>query len=272
MDYPLIDPIIFSLGPLAVRWYGLSYVVGFGMVWWLGKRRLQKHLSWTENQLSDLVFYGALGAVFGGRFGYVLFYGFERLAQDPLYLVRVWEGGMSFHGGLIGVAIALILFCKRFEKSFLEVGDFLAPLCPIGLGLGRLANFVNAELPGRITESVTGLVYPCQVVRDLNPMCVGQWESVARHPSPLYQACTEGLVLFVILWALSNKARSTGFISGCFLLGYGSLRFSTEIFREPDSHIGFILFEAMTMGQLLCLPMIIIGSILILLSRRNQLT
>ena len=133
MHYPLIDPIIFSLGPLAVRWYGLSYVVGFGMVWWLGKRRLQKHSSWTENQLSDLVFYGALGAVLGGRFGYVLFYGFERLVQDPLYLVRVWEGGMSFHGGLIGVAISLILFCKRFEKSFLEVGDFLAPLCPNNL-------------------------------------------------------------------------------------------------------------------------------------------
>ena len=272
LSYPSIDPIIWSYGPIAIRWYGLAYIAGLVLPFFIFRKTFRVLLNFTFDDCLNFISYLALGVIIGGRFGYVLFYGFERLAQDPLYLVRVWEGGMSFHGGLIGVAISLILFCKRFEKSFLEVGDFLAPLCPIGLGLGRLANFVNAELPGRITESVTGLVYPCQVVRDLNPMCVGQWESVARHPSPLYQACTEGLILFLLLWVLSGKPRSTGFISGCFLLGYGSLRFFTEIFREPDSHIGFILFEAMTMGQLLCLPMIIIGSILILLSRRNQLT
>ena len=271
MYYPLIDPIIFSLGPLAVRWYGLSYVAGFAMVWWLGKRRLPSNPGWSEAQLSDLIFYGALGAVFGGRFGYVFFYGFERFLDDPSYLIRVWEGGMSFHGGLLGVVIALIVFSRRFEKKFLEIGDFLAPLCPIGLGLGRLANFINAELPGRVTEGVTGLIYPCAVVRELNPMCVGEWEQVARHPSPLYQSLGEGLILFLALWVLSARPRQTGFISGCFLLGYGSVRFMTEFFREPDSHIGFIMLDAITMGQLLCLPMILIGGILLFMSRTERL-
>ena len=270
MYYPLIDPIIFSLGPLAVRWYGLSYVAGFAMVWWLGKRRLTANPSWSETHLSDLIFYGAIGVVIGGRFGYVFFYQFERFLNDIFYLFRIWEGGMSFHGGLLGVVVAVIVFSIRFEKKFLEVGDFLAPLCPIGLGFGRLANFINAELPGRVTDSVTGFIYPCAVVRELNPMCVGQWEAVARHPSPLYQSLGEGLILFLVLWVLSSRPRNTGFISGCFLLGYGLLRFITENFREPDSHIGFIMFDSITMGQILCLPMILIGGILLFLSRTER--
>lgn len=270
MHYPLIDPIIFSLGPLAVRWYGLSYVAGFAMVWWLGKRRLASNLTWTEAQLSDLVFYGALGAVLGGRVGYVLFYGFERLFQDPLYLIRVWEGGMSFHGGLLGVVVALVVFSRRFDKTFLEVSDFLVPLCPIGLGFGRLANFINAELPGREAEGVFGIVYPCSAVRGLNPMCVGEWEAIARHPSPLYQSLAEGFLLFVIVWWVSARPKARGFVSGCFLFGYGSMRFLTEFFREPDGHIGFIFMEAVTMGQLLCLPMLLIGGFLLVRSRSAQ--
>ena len=216
MYYPLIDPIIFSLGPLAVRWYGLSYVAGFAMVWWLGKRRLTANPSWSETHLSDLIFYGAIGVVIGGRFGYVFFYQFERFLNDIFYLFRIWEGGMSFHGGLLGVVVAVMVFSIRFEKKFLEVGDFLAPLCPIGLGFGRLANFINAELPGRVTDSVTGFIYPCAVVRELNPMCVGQWEAVARHPSPLYQSLGEGLILF---WCFGFYLRDQG-IPGLFLVAF----------------------------------------------------
>ena len=271
MYYPIIDPVIFSLGPLAVRWYGLSYIAGFAMVWWLGKRRLTKIPGWSETHLSDLIFYGAVGVVVGGRFGYVFFYGIDRFLDDFFYLFRVWEGGMSFHGGLLGVVTAVIVFSIRFEKKFLEVGDFLAPLCPLGLGFGRLANFINAELPGRVTEGFAGLIYPCAVVRDLNPMCVGQWEAVARHPSPLYQSLGEGLVLFLVLWVLSSRPSHTGFISGCFLLGYGLLRFMTEFFREPDSHMGFVMLDALTMGQLLCLPMILAGGTLLFLSRTDRL-
>ena len=189
MHYPQIDPIIVSLGPVALRWYGLMYLLGFAAVWWLGHRRAttqQPH--WSDNELSDMVFYGAMGAVLGGRIGYVLFYNFSALATDPLYLLRIWEGGMAFHGGLLGVLVAMLLFARKTHRSFISITDFLAPLCPIGLGLGRLGNFINMELPGRVSESGFGLVYPCEVVYAISPMCVGTWESAVRHPSSLYQA------------------------------------------------------------------------------------
>lgn len=270
MHYPQIDPIIVSLGPVALRWYGLMYLLGFAAVWWLGhKRAATQHPPWSDNELSDLVFYGAVGAVLGGRIGYVVFYNVSALATDPLYLLRIWEGGMAFHGGLLGVLVAMLLFARKTHRSFISITDFLAPLCPIGLGLGRLGNFINMELPGRVSESGFGLVYPCEVVYAISPMCVGTWESAVRHPSPLYQAFFEGAVLFILLWLVSRKQRPAGFVSALFLCGYGSFRLLTELFREPDAHIGFVLFGGVSMGQLLSLPLLIAGILLGLWSLQN---
>lgn len=271
MHYPIIDPIIVSLGPLAIRWYGLSYLAGFAVVWWLGNRRARTHPGkWTTEQISDLVFYGAMGAVLGGRIGYVLFYNFDYFLTDPLYLFRMWEGGMSFHGGLLGVAVGAIAFARKSDRRIIDVMDFLVPLCPIGIGFGRLANFINMELPGRVTDSAFGLIYPCSAVQGLNAMCVGTWENVARHPSPLYQAFTEGLLLFLLVWFVSAKPKPAGFVAGIFLIGYSTVRMSTEFFRSPDAHIGFIAFDWLTMGQLLSLPMMIAGIVLLLWSRTQN--
>lgn len=273
MKYPIIDPVILSLGidGLALRWYGLMYLLGFAMVWLLGKRRAQTHPGgWTVEQISDLVFYGAMGAVLGGRVGYVLFYNFETFASDPLYLVRMWEGGMSFHGGFAGVCIALILFARKTQRRWVDVADFLAPLCPIGLGLGRIGNFINMELPGRVSESGIGLIYPCNAVSALNHTCVGAWENVVRHPSPLYQAFAEGVVLFLLVWFATARPRASGWATGIFLIGYAALRILTELFREPDAHIGFLAFDFLTMGQLLSLPLLIAGILLLSWSRKQS--
>lgn len=266
--------MIFHLGPLALRWYGLAYLAGFAVAWWLGTRRAASGAAgaWTDKDVSDVVFYGALGAVLGGRVGYVLFYGFEQFLDDPLWLFRIWDGGMSFHGGLLGVIAALWWFARRTERTFLAAADFVAPLIPIGLGLGRLGNFVNMELPGRPTEMPWGLIYPCRAdaIRQLNPLCTGPWEDFARHPSPLYQAFTEGVVLFVIVWLFAAKPRAVGAVSGVFLLSYGTLRFATEWFRQPDSHLGFLAFEWLTMGQLLSLPMVLFGIVLLGMAGRRE--
>lgn len=270
--YPAIDPVIVSLGPLSVRWYGLAYLAAFALAWWLGNRRADRPGSgWSRQDVSDVVFYGAVGAVLGGRIGYTLFYGFEQLARDPLFILRIWEGGMSFHGGLIGALVGLWWFGRRSGRGFFQVSDFVAPLVPLGLGLGRLGNFANTELPGRVTESALGVVYPCsaEAIRQINPLCVGEWEPFARHISPLYQAFTEGLVLFLLVWWFSARPRPTAAVSGMFLLGYGSLRFITEFFRTPDAHLGFIALDWLTMGQLLSIPMVIIGILLLLGSRRG---
>jgi len=267
--YPDIDPVIVALGPLAIRWYGLAYLAAFALCWWLGNRRAdQPGSGWSRQEVSDLVFYGAIGAVLGGRLGYTFFYGFGFLLDDPLYLFRIWEGGMSFHGGLIGTIVALWWFGRRTGRGFWRVADFAAPLVPTGLGFGRLGNFANTELPGRATDSAFGLVYPCSAdaVYALNPLCTGEWEAFARHPSPLYQAFAEGVVLFLIVWLFSAKQRPVGAVSGVFLVGYGVLRTITELFREPDVHIGLIA-QSVTMGQILSLPMIVIGILLILRSR-----
>lgn len=273
MHYPVIDNVIVSLGPLAIRWYGVSYLAGFALCWWLGRRRAERLTAmgdtWSASDVSDLVFYGAMGAVIGGRVGFVLFYGFDQFLADPLWLFRTWEGGMSFHGGLLGVLTAFWLFARSTGRTFLQVGDFMAPLCPPGIGFGRLANFINTELPGRVTEVPWGLQYPCDAVYALNPLCVGQWESVARHPSPLYQAFTEGLLLFVVLWFFSRTPRRRGAVAGVFLAGYGVCRFVTEFFRQPDAGIGFVAFDWLSMGQLLSAPMILAGVGLIVWSRRQ---
>jgi phosphatidylglycerol:prolipoprotein diacylglycerol transferase len=272
MHYPHIDPVIIGFGPVAIRWYGLAYLTGFVLAWWLGNRRARSsHNDWTPQQVSDVVFYGALGAVLGGRFGYVFFYGFEQFLDDPLWLLRIWDGGMSFHGGFLGVAVALAWFARATKRTFLQVCDFVVPLVPPGLGFGRLGNFANTELPGRMTDSAFGLIYPCnEAVRAANPLCTGAWEEFARHPSPLYQAFTEGAVLFVIVWLYSQKPRPVGAVSGVFMIAYGSLRFATELFRQPDAHLGFIALDWLTMGQLLSIPMVLFGIVLLLVSSRKS--
>ena len=271
MHYPAIDPVIFSFGPLAVRWYGVAYLCAFAACWWLGIRRAARPDSgWDAQAVSDVVFYGAVGAVLGGRVGYVLFYGFEQFLRDPLWLVRIWDGGMSFHGGLIGGMLGLWWFGRHSGRSFLAVGDFMAPLVPLGLGFGRLGNFANTELPGRMTDSAFGLIYPCaaDAIRNINPLCTGAWEPFARHPSPLYQAFAEGVVLFAVVWLVSSRPRPLGVVSGVFLVAYGVLRLITEYFRQPDSHLGFVALDWLTMGQLLSIPMIIVGILLCLYGRR----
>ncbi len=254
-DYPAIDPVAISLGPVAIHWYGLAYLAAFAFAWWFGVRRARRpDAPFNGQQVADLVFYGALGAVLGGRFGYVFFYGLEQFLDNPLYLFAFREGGMSFHGGMLGVLLAVWWYGRRQQRSFLQVTDFVALLVPIGLGFGRLGNFANAELPGRVTDVSWALVYPGDVV--------------ARHPSALYQAFTEGLVLFLLLLWFARRPRPTGAISALFLLGYGTLRFTTEFFREPDAHLGFVAFDWLTMGQLLSLPMIAAGLALFWWSRR----
>lgn len=273
MHYPHIDPVIVGFGPIAIRWYGLAYLTGFVVAWWLGNTRARSlNSDWTAQQVSDVIFYGALGAVFGGRIGYVLFYGFEQFLADPVWLFRIWDGGMSFHGGLLGVLVAFWLFARSTKRTFFQVSDFVAPLVPPGLGFGRLGNFANTELPGRMTDSPLGMIYPCHAdaIRAMDPLCTGQWEDFARHPSPLYQAFAEGIVLFAIVWLFSSKPRATGAVSGVFLISYGILRVVTEFFREPDVQLGFIALDWLTMGQLLSIVMVVFGIVLLIVSGRKS--
>lgn len=252
---PHIDPVIFSIGPVSLRWYGLMYLIGFVAAFWLaGKRLASTH--WSKEQLSDMLFWGFLGVILGGRIGYVFFYQFSTFVDDPLYLFKIWTGGMSFHGGLLGVIAAMWWFARKTNSAFLSVTDFVAPLVPIGLGAGRIGNFLNAELWGRTTD------VPWAVIFYTDPA------GLPRHPSQLYEFALEGLVLFVILWLFSAKARPQGAVGGLFLLGYGIFRFIVEYFREPDQHIGLYL-DFISRGQILCLPMMIGGLLLILWAYKN---
>jgi phosphatidylglycerol:prolipoprotein diacylglycerol transferase len=261
LSYPQIDPVAFSIGPVKVHWYGLMYLVGLAAAWGLAVLRSRRPgSSWSSHEISDLMFYIALGAVLGGRLGYVLFYDLPSYLREPLDVFKVWQGGMSFHGGLLGVIAAMWLFARRYRKSFFHVSDFTAPLIPIGLGAGRIGNFINGELWGRVTDVPWGMVFP-------DPRAGG----LPRHPSQLYQAFLEGVVLFLILWIYSRKPRSTMAVSGMFLFWYGLFRFIVEEFREPDVQLGFLFSDWLTMGRLLSLPMIIIGMVLIGWAyRRNQ--
>lgn len=257
MTLPEIDPVIVQLGPLAVRWYGLMYLVGFLAGWWLMRRRaVQPASGWTREEVGDLLFYSALGVILGGRLGYVLFYGWERLLEDPWFVVRIQEGGMSFHGGLLGVLVAAALFARKTGRHFIDVTDFGAPVVPIGLCAGRLGNFINAELWGRPTDLPWGIVFP-------------GGGPLARHPSQLYEALLEGVALFVLLWWFSSKPRPRYAVSGLFLIGYSGFRLVVEFFREPDAHLGFLFSGWLTMGQLLSLPMLIAGGIFLALARRE---
>ncbi|GJL62009.1 MAG: prolipoprotein diacylglyceryl transferase [Nitrospirales bacterium] len=251
IPYPEIDPVFFRLGPLAFRWYGLMYLLGLGAAYFLIKSRAsQKNLSLSSEQLSDLIVFAAFGVFLGGRLGYILFYNPTFYMENPLKILAVWEGGMSFHGGLVGTCVALWIFSHRRGFPLLSIADLAAGAVPIGLGFGRLGNFINGELYGRATD-----VSWCMVFPQGGPDC--------RHPSQLYEALLEGLLLFLILTVINRRQTPPGTIFWSFLIGYGFARFFIEQFRQPDSHIGF-LFNTLTMGQLLCLPMILIGTIMLL--------
>jgi len=247
-SYPEIDPVAFSIGPLSVHWYGLMYLMAFAAAWGLGLYRAR--LSWTPvapKQVEDFVFYSAMGVVIGGRLGYVFFYNFAEFLNDPLWLFRVWEGGMSFHGGLLGVVVAVWMFARKIGQPFLKVMDFGAVLVPTGLLFGRIGNFIGQELWGRETDVAWGMVFPADP------------EQLVRHPSQLYEAFFEGFVIFCVLFWFSRKPRPAGAVCSLFLILYGAFRFGVEFFREPDAHIQFDLFDWVTRGQILSTPMIIVG-------------
>lgn len=257
ISHPNIDPVAINLGPLAVHWYGIMYVVGFLAFLFLGKIRARRKGSpVTPEQVDDIMFYGALGVVLGGRIGYVLFYSFDSFLQNPIMLFQTTQGGMSFHGGLIGVLLAAWLLARKYNLRFLQIGDFIAPMVPVGLGAGRLANFLNQELWGKPTDVPWGVIFP------------NSGDGIVRHPSQLYEAFLEGFVLFWVLWLYSKKPRPFARISGLFLFLYGLFRAFVEFYRLPDEHIGYLAFGWLTKGQLLSLPMIIIGLILIAISFR----
>lgn len=247
------------------------YLIAFGVFFLLGRVRVKSSTTITNTvMLSDLLFYGVFGVVLGGRVGYFLFYGLDQLVVDPLLLFRIWEGGMSFHGGLCGVLVNTYVWARNRKLSYLAVTDFVAPLVPIGLGIGRIGNFINTELPGRVTEFALGVHFPCHAVIYHNMLCIGEWEPATRHLSSLYQALTEGVILFAVVWWFSSRARPVGFVSGVFLITAGILRLFTEMFREPDATLGYLLFDAVTMGQFLSIPLIL-GGMALLLQRSRRI-
>jgi phosphatidylglycerol:prolipoprotein diacylglycerol transferase len=258
--HPQFDPVLVHLGPLAVRWYGLMYVIAFVAYITLGKYRVRKGLAPQLEVLDvdDMLIYGVLGVILGGRLGYVLFYKPHYYLEHPGEILQIWTGGMSFHGGFIGVLLGIALFCWIRKKGWLATMDFIAPTVPIGLATGRLGNFINGELPGRPTDLPWGMWFP---QHDLTPL--------ARHPSQLYQFAGEGLLLFAILWIYSGKPRPVGAVSGAFLVGYGSLRFLAEFTRAPDDFLG-LLQLGLSMGQWLSLPMILVGAAMMLWAYRRK--
>ncbi|MSQ54032.1 MAG: prolipoprotein diacylglyceryl transferase [Betaproteobacteria bacterium] len=244
--HPQIDPVALQLGPIAIRWYGLMYLAAFGAFWWLGRRRIAAgRAPVAAAHLDDLLFMGVVGVIAGGRLGYVLFYKPAYYLSHPLEAFAIWQGGMSFHGGLLGVLLAMALFARRHRIDWWRLMDFVAPLVPLGLAAGRLGNFINGELWGRVTDAPWGMVF-----RGAG--------SLPRHPSQLYQFALEGVLLFVLLWWFSSKPRPRAQVSAAFLAGYGTFRFVAEYFREPDDFLG-LLALGLSMGQWLCVPMVLAG-------------
>lgn len=257
--HPAWDPVAVSLGPLSIHWYALMYLLGFAAAWRLALGHTRhRFVPIKADQIEDLIFYGAMGAVLGGRFGYVFFYGFSSFLENPLWLFAVWEGGMSFHGGMLGVIFAMYLFARKTGHKWGQVLDLAAVITPIGLGLGRLGNFIGQELWGRPTDVPWAMVFP----RDP--------ELLARHPSQLYQALLEGLLLFIIVYLFAQKRRPVWAVSGVFLLGYSVFRFSVEFLRQPDAHINLEWFGWMTRGQELCIPMFLLGVFLLVNGYRTE--
>ncbi|MGE4460493.1 MAG: prolipoprotein diacylglyceryl transferase [Stenotrophomonas sp.] len=281
-----IDPIAFSLGPIKVHWYGIMYLLGFAAAWWLGRIRIRagRLPDVDMNAFSDLLFYAMLGVVLGGRIGYMLFYATADFLHNPLLLLRVWEGGMSFHGGLLGVMAAGWWWTRKHALHYFDTIDFVAPLVPLGLGFGRLGNFVGGELWGKFTHAGWGVVFPHAPLKDVpaglptmeqlmsaaqirQDYAAGLLTQYARHPSQLYEALLEGLVMFVVLWTYSMKPRPRYAVSGLFALMYGSFRFLVEFVRMPDNGV-YLAFGWFTRGQLLSLPLIVLGLVLLAMSRR----
>ncbi len=262
LTHPQFDPVAIQLGPVAIHWYGITYLIAFGLFLWLAALRAKQppyaDNGWTRRDVEDLLFYGVLGVVIGGRLGYVLFYKPGYYLDHPLEVFAVWKGGMSFHGGLLGVLAAMLFYARMRGRHFLEVTDLIAPCVPIGLASGRAGNFINGELWGRAADASLpwAMVFP------------QSGSSMPRHPSQLYQFALEGLLLFVLLWLYARRPRAMGQVSGAFLVGYGIFRFIAEYFREPDSFLGLLALN-MSMGQWLCVPMIIAGVALWLWARRR---
>jgi len=258
LAYPLIDPIALSLGPIQIRWYGIMYLLAFGTAWLLARYRASRpNSNWTYAQIDDLLIMVMIGVILGGRLGHVLFYDFERYISNPLQILQIWKGGMSFHGGLLGVLFSFWLYGKKNGRSFLEISDFVAPLVPLGILWGRLGNFINGELWGKTSELPWAMIFPYA-------------GNLPRHPSQLYEAFFEGLVLFILVWTFSNIKRPIGAVSGLFALGYGIFRFAIEFVREPDIQLGYLAFGWLTMGQILCIPLIAIGIWLLLFNKSLQ--
>lgn len=259
MIHPQFDPVALALGPLKIQWYGLMYLAGFAAGLYLGIWRARKQ-SWrgfTPEQVQDLLFYIVVGIIVGGRVGYVLFYNLSEFFQNPLYLFRIWEGGMSFHGGFLGVCLAVILFARKTGKPIFAVGDFVAPLVPPGIFFGRLGNFINGELWGRPTDVSWGMIFP-------------QIDGLVRHPSQLYQMAGEGLGLFILMWWFSRNPRPRMAVSGLFIVGYGVFRTTAEFFREPDEHLGIRALGFLTQGMILSIPMILIGILMMVWAYRRN--
>lgn len=279
LKFPEIDPVMFSIGPVSLHWYGMMYLVGFVFALWLANRRAAKPNSgWTKNEVETLLYVGFVGVFIGGRLGYVLFYNLPVFLNDPLYLFKVWDGGMSFHGGLIGVICAMIWFAKRTKRKFFQVADFVAPLIPFGLGLGRIGNFINGELWGRVTlDTPWAFLFPTSRSADLQLVAqdpatllpiIQEYGVLPRHPSQLYEMLLEGVVLFIILNIFVRKSRPVGSVSGLFLIGYGAFRIIVEFFRQPDAQLG--LFGGVSMGQILSIPMILLGIIFMVWAYRQD--
>jgi phosphatidylglycerol---prolipoprotein diacylglyceryl transferase len=269
LRHPNFDPVALWIGPLSIKWYGLTYLIGFAIFYWLGRRRIRQGKAGNINveTLDDILFYGVLGVILGGRLGYVLFYKPAYFFSHPLEIPQIWTGGMSFHGGFLGVLIAILFVARKHRLSDISLGrgwlklvDFLAPLVPPGLASVRIGNFINGELYGRVTDVPWGMVF--------NSVAAGPQP---RHPSQLYQSGLEGITLFIILWIYSSKSRPLGAVSGMFLLGYGCLRFIAEYFREPDDFLGLLTFN-MSMGQWLSLPMVLVGAAMVWWAYRQPST
>jgi phosphatidylglycerol---prolipoprotein diacylglyceryl transferase len=273
-----IDPVAIQLGPVAVHWYGLMYLLAVIAAWWLGLRRVRAgRLPVSETAFSDLIFYGMLGVVLGGRIGYILFYGMQDVIADPVSALKIWQGGMSFHGGLLGVLVAVWWWSRRHGLHVWDTIDFVAPLIPPGLGFGRFGNFIGGELWGKTTDGPWAVVFPNSLPDRFQALDAaalraahesGALEAFARHPSQLYQMLLEGLAMFVILWWYSARPRPRYAVSGLFAILYGVFRFAIEFVRQPDSHLGYLAFGWLTMGQVLSLPLIAVGVFLLWKSRR----